>query len=434
MNDLDPPVLHRTARNGTLVLGGGFGGASLARLLGRAGATIVNPTGSMLYTPLLPEVAAGGIEPRHAVVPLRRTCPHAELVRGEVIGLDRLARKATIATGVGRVEIAYERLVVALGATARMLPVPGLAEHALTFKSVGDAIGLRNHALTQLEHADLDPADAERHLSFVVIGGGYAGVEALAEVRQLVDDTLRHQPRLRDVTPRFVLVEAGPRILGEVPGRLGEHATDRLRREGIDVLTGTTLAEVGDGWVALSDGQRLTAGTVVWAAGIVPAPMVARLGLPLDERGRVRVDERMQVLGRPDIWALGDCAAVPNAATPGRVDPPTCQHALRQARRLAKVLRGSPKPYRYRSIGQGATLGRLKGVALLGRFTVRGVFGAVVVRWYHVAQVPLASRAIRIAADSLLSLVFRRDGAELPVGITPVGPPARTPDRTSAAA
>jgi len=402
------------ARNGTLIIGGGFGGAHVARLLGKAGATIVNPDTAMLYTPLLPEVAAGAIEPRHAVVPLRQLCPHAELLRGQAVALDEAARYVTVETELGSVDVEYERLVIALGSTARMLPTPGLAEQAITFKNVGDAIQLRNHVLRQLDLADADPSNARRYLRFVFVGAGYAGVEALAEVRQLLADTWRHYPRLRDIQPHWVLVNAAPKILAEVPGRLGYDAARQLHRDGVDIRPSTTLHSVESNAVTLSDGTRLDTNTLVWTAGVIPAPLISQLSLPLDERGRIIVGPCLQVEGRTNVWAIGDCAAVPNAATPNQTDPPTCQHALRQARQLVKALRGDDQPYRYRSLGQGATLGRLKGIASVGGVGIRGILAAAVVRWYHISQVPELSRALRIIADSALSLMFGRDGAELP--------------------
>jgi NADH dehydrogenase len=416
-NHVRPASGLRTARNGTLIIGGGFGGAHVARLLGKAGATIVNPDASMLYTPMLPEVAAGAIEPRHVVVPLRQMCPHAELLRGRVVALDEGARRVKVETETGSVEVEYERLVVALGSTARLVPIPGLAEKAFTFKTVADAVRLRNHVLHRLELADADPANAQRYLTFVFVGAGYAGVEVLAELRQLVEDMWRHYPQLHaGATARWVLVDGAPKILAEVPGRLGDDAARQLVRDGVEIRRSTTVRVVEPDAVVLSDGTRLETDTLVWTAGVVTAPVVGRLGLPLDDRGRIRVEPTLRVEGREDVWALGDCAAVPNAATPGRVDPPTCQHALRQARRLAKVLRGKPKPYRYRSLGQGATLGRLKGIARVGGAEVRGVLGSVVVRWYHLSQVPQLSRALRVMADSLISMVFGRDFVELSEG------------------
>jgi NADH dehydrogenase len=401
----------RAARGGTLILGGGFGGAHVARLLGRA--TIVSPESSMLYTPLLPEVAAGAVEPRHVFVPLRQMCPDAEVLRGRALALDEGARTVTVQTDVGLVEVAYERLVVALGSTARMLPIPGLADHAITLKSLADAIHLRNHVIRKLDLAETDPANAGRYLTFVFVGAGYAGVEALAEMKQLVQDALRHYPRLRGTEQRWLLVHASPRILTEVPHQLADYTARQLRRRGVEILSSSTVASVDAEAVTLGDGTRIDTGTLVWTAGVTVNPLVASLGLPLDERGRITVDSSLRVHGRPHVWALGDCAGVPNAATPGRFDPPTCQHALRQARAVASSMRGAGTQYAYRSIGEGATLGRDRGIARVLGLHVRGRLGSLITRAYHLKAVPLRSRRLRILADGLLSVLFRRDIAEL---------------------
>jgi NADH:ubiquinone reductase (H+-translocating) len=405
-------VLGMTSHQ-TLILGGGFGGAYVARLLGKRGATIVSPDSAMLYTPLLPEVAAGGLSPRHAVVPLRMMCPYAELVRGRAVALDEASRSVAVETEMGPIELQYERLVLALGAVPRVPPVPGLVEHGLGFKRLGDAIHLRNHILRQLELAEADRANAERHLTFVFVGAGYAGVEALAELHQLVSDASAHYPVLRAVPQRWVLVEGGPKVLAEVPTRLSEYTARLLSKRGVDLRLSTMLDSVEADALTLSDGTRIDTETLVWTAGIAPNPLLADLGLPLDDRGRVIVDSGLRVHDRADVYAIGDCARVPNEATPDRPDPPTCQHALRQARRLSKTLRGRSKPYRYRSLGGGATLGRDKGIASVFGLKLRGLLGAAIIRAYHVHQVPLASRRLRVLADGTISLLFRRDIAEL---------------------
>jgi NADH dehydrogenase len=405
----------QAARGGTLILGGGFGGATVARLIGKRGATIVNPDSTMLYTPVLPEVAAGGMPARHAVVPLRMMCPHAKVVRGRAIALDPGARTVGVETELGRVDISYERLVIALGAVPRVPPVPGLPEHGLQFKALGDAIYLRDHVLRQLDRAEADPGDAERHLTFVFVGAGYAGVEALAELTELVHDAMRHYPDLDGMPQRWVLVDGGPKVLAEVPPRLGAYTEKLLRKRGVDLRLRTTIDAVEAGAVTLSDGTRVETDTLVWAAGIAANPILADLGLPLDERGRVIVDETLKVDGVDGVWALGDCARVPNAATPERPDPPTCQHALRQARRLVKSLDGQATPYRYRSLGQGAVLGRDKGIASVFGIKVRGVLGAAVIRAYHVHQLPLFTRRVRVLADGMVAKLVRRDIAEIGV-------------------
>jgi len=404
----------RQARGGTLILGGGFAGAYVARLLGQRGATIVSPENFMLYTPLLPEAASGTIEPRHAVVPLRQMCPHAELVLGRATALDEQRRTVAVTTDDGTIDVGYERLVIALGAVPRTLPVPGL-EHAAGFKDLADAIALRNRVLRQLEAADAadDPAEAARHLGFVFVGAGYAGVEALAELSDLVRDALRFYPRLRDVTQRWVLVDAAPGILTEIPPRLGEYAARELLRRGFELHVSTTLDSYDGRDAVLADGTSVPARTLVWTAGVRAHPLLGPLGLPIDERGRVPVDSHLRVEGHDGIWALGDCAAVPNTRTPGRFDPPTCQHALRQARRLAKNLAGDPKPYGYRMLGQVATLGRYKGIADVLGLRLRGFPGWWVTRSYHLYQLPLLTRKLRVVADWSTSLFFRRDVVEL---------------------
>jgi NADH dehydrogenase len=405
----------RDARGGTLVLGGGYAGGTVARLLGRRGATVVNPENFALFTPLLPEAASGTLEPRHVVVPLRQWCPHAELLLGRVVTVDWKARRAGVETAAGPFAVRFERAVVALGAVSRALPVPGLAEHARGFKDLADAISLRNHVLQRLELAEaaLDREDELRELTFVFVGAGYAGVEALAELSDLVEDAARFYPGLRGVPRRWVLVDAAPAILPEIPTRLGEYAARELARRGVEIRTGTTLSAAEDGVAVLSDGERIPTRTLVWTAGVKANPVVAELGLPLDESGRVRVDEMLRVEGLDDVWALGDCAAVPNRSTPGRTDPPTSQHALRQARALVRNLCGTPRPYAYRTLGQVATLGRYKGLADVLGVPVRGFPGWFVTRTYHLYQLPLLSRKLRVVTDWSTSLFFRRDIAEL---------------------
>jgi NADH dehydrogenase len=403
----------RAARGGTLVLGGGFAGAYVARRLGRRGATIVNPANFMLYTPLLPEAAAGSIEPRHVTVPLRAMCPHADLLLGSAVALDLERRVVEVSSEAGDFAVAYDDLVVALGSVTRMPAVPGLREHALSLKDVGDAIRLRNRVLRQIELADAAPETAEQRLTFVFAGAGFAGVETVAELHDLAASALRRHPRLDGVEPRWLLVDAAPRILGQTPEGLANFAARTLGRRGIEIVTGTGIAAIDATGVVLSDGRRVESETVVWTAGVAANPLVAELGLPTDERGRVRVDSSLRVAELENVWALGDCAAVPNAATDGQLDPPTCQHALRQARRLASNLRGTIKPYRYRTRGQMATLGRRHGIAVLGAVKVRGVLGWAVARGYHLLQLPFASRRARVMADWTAAAVFRRDVAEL---------------------
>ena len=408
-------LLIRSAAGGTLVIGGGFAGGYVARLLGKRGATIVSPENFMLYTPLLPEAASGTLEPRHVVVPLRVMCPHAELLLGRATELSLEHRHARVETDEGIVTVGYERVVIALGAISRTLPIPGLADHAVGFKTLADAIYLRNHVLRRLEAAVAAPDEAHRRreLTFVFVGAGYAGVEALAELSDLVRDALRYYPTLRDEPQHWLLVDAAPTILPEIPKSLGEYAARQLKGRGVDIRISTTLESVEPHAAVLSDGDRILTSTVVWTAGVRANPMNERFGLPLDERGRIKVEPTLQVEGLANVWALGDGARVPNAATPGEYDPPTSQHALRQARRLVRNLAGETKPYRYRMLGQVATLGRYKGIAQVPGALLRGFPGWFVTRTYHLYQLPLLTRKLRVVADWTTALFFRRDIAEL---------------------
>jgi NADH dehydrogenase len=245
------------------------------------------------------------------------------------------------------------------------------------------------------------------------VGAGYAGVEALAELHDMVHAARRYYPVLRDIPQRWVLVDAAPKILPEIPRRLGEYAARRLAKRGIEIHVGTTLESYDGTEATLSNGTVVPARTLVWTAGVRANPLLGNLGLPLDERGRVVTDATLRVEGTNDIWALGDCAAIPNTKTPGSVDPPTSQHALRQARRLAKNLVGEPEPYGYRMLGQVATLGRFKGIAELPGLRLWGFPGWFVTRTYHLYQLPLLSRKLRVVVDWTVALFFRRDIVEL---------------------
>jgi NADH dehydrogenase len=368
----------------------------------------------MLFTPMLPEVAAGIIEMRNAMTPLAMVCPHAEVIPGRVTDLALADRRAAVTTDGGlRLTIAYDHVVVGVGAVPRTFPIPGLIDHAVGCATVLDALYLRNQLLRRLAAAAVepDPERRRRHLTFVFVGGGYAGVEALAELRDLAHDALRYHPELQGEPQHWVLVDAAPTILGEIPSKLGQYVRDLLVQRGVDLRLSTRLEKVVNGRVTLSDGTELDAGLLVWTAGVKANPVVAHFGLPLDDRGRVRVGPTLQVEGHTDVWALGDCAAVPNAATPGQTDPPTSQHALRQARRLSDNLtaqaRGRPlQAYRFRSLGQVATLGRKEGIADMFGVRLSGLPGWLAARGVHLLQVPGASRRIGVVGDWMLSLLF----------------------------
>ena len=289
--------MDEQARGGTLILGGGFAGSYVAKLLKEQGATIVSQENFMLYTPMLPEAASGTLEPRHVVVPLRKMCPHAELLLGRATALDPKQQRVRVETEQGLFHIGYRNVVVALGSVSRTLPIPGLPDHGIGFKTLADAIYLRNHVLRRLEAAVAAPTEAQRlrELTFVFVGAGYAGVEALAELADLVRDALHSYPGLRDAPQRWVLVDVAPKILPEIPRRLGDYAAQQLVRRGVEIHTETTLESVEAHGAALSNGERILASTLVWTAGVRGHPGLSQLGLPVDERGRVIVHRQSEL-------------------------------------------------------------------------------------------------------------------------------------------
>jgi NADH:ubiquinone reductase (H+-translocating) len=418
------PLPHRPT---ILVVGGGYVGLYAALRLqkrlsrGRAEIVVVDPQPHMTYQPFLPEAAAGSVEPRHVVVPLRRTLPRCRVVTGAVTGLSHAERRARVAPVEGSAfDLSYDVLVMAAGSVARTLPIPGLAEHGIGFKNVGEAIYLRNHVLAQLDAASStdDPAVRERALTFTFVGGGYAGVEAFAELEDMARYAVEHYyPRLSPTDMRWVLVEATGRILPEVDLDMAAWTVHQLTDRGMDVRLNTRLESVSDdGAVRLSDGSEFPSDTLVWTAGSKPNPMLTTTDLPLDERGRVRCLPTLQVEGCEGAWAAGDLAAVPDltAEEPGVTTAPNAQHAVRQARRLADnvvaVLEGrEPQPYRHRYVGSVASLGLHKGVAQVYGVKLKGWPAWFMHRTYHVSRVPTFNRKARVVADWTMALLFRRE-------------------------
>ena len=408
-----------------VIAGGGFGGAMAARELERimprqsARLTLVNDVNFMLYTPFLPEAAAGTLEPRHVVTPLREILKRTYLRLGTVDAHDPVARTVEVRGRDGEAErLQYDQLLLALGSVSRVLPVPGLSEHAVGFKSLADAIWLRNHVIETLEAANAteDPGRRDELLTYVFVGGGYAGLEALAELQDFAADAMESYPRARLHGMRWILVEATDRVLPEIDAQLADYALRELRGRGIDIRLGTTLEEVSADSARLSTGETLPTRTVVWTAGVAPHPSLRRLSVPLDERGRVPVDEHLRVQGMDSVWAVGDCAAVPDSV--GGTCPPTAQHAVRQgpvaARNIAAELGvGSAQRFEYRSSAAFVNLGRYKAVGRIGSRTFRGFPAWWLARTYHMSQIPGAARKARAVIDWTASLPFRRDLSEV---------------------
>jgi NADH dehydrogenase FAD-containing subunit len=414
-----------------LVVGGGYVGLYTALRLqrklsrGRAEIVVVDPQPHMTYQPFLPEAAAGSVEPRHVVVPLRRTLPRCRVVTGAVAGLSHADRRARILPAEGDpYEISYDVLVMAAGSVARTLPIPGLAEHGVGFKTVGEAIYLRNHVLARLDAAAStdDPRVRQRALTFTFVGGGYAGIEAFAELEDMARYAVTHYyPRLSPGDMRWVLVEATGRILPEVDLDMAAWTVKQLTVRGMDVRLNTRLESVSDdGVVRLSDGDSFASDTLVWTAGSKPNPMLASTDLPLDERGRVRCEPTLQISGLDDAWAAGDLAAVPDLtkSEPGATTAPNAQHAVRQAKRLADnvvaSLRGDqPQPYRHAYAGSVASLGLHEGVAQVYGVKLKGWPAWFMHRTYHVSRVPTFNRKARVVADWTLASLFRREVVSL---------------------
>ena len=411
-----------------VIAGGGFGGFYAARTLERvlspqaARITLVNDVNFMLYTPLLPGAAAGTLEPRHVVVPLREELGRTDLRVGTVVGANPERNCIRIDTVEGHTEdLHYDQLVVALGAISRTLPVPGLAEHAIGFKTLPEAIALRNRLLQSLEAAETldDPAERAKYLTFVFVGAGYAGLEGLAELQDFAADVIALYPRCRTQGMRWVLVEAKDRVMPEIQPELAEFAARELRGRGIDIRTATTLEEVGPGFARLSDGDVLPTRSVVWTTGVKPHPVVGRLGLPVTTQGRIAVDRTLRVDGHPNVWAIGDAAAVPDPARKGNAPcPPTAQHAIRQGRLVARNVaaalgKGRVKPFRYKTKGVFVDLGQYEAVASTMGLRWRGRWAWFLARTYHLAMMPGLKRKLRLLADWNVQLLFGRDAAEL---------------------
>jgi len=408
-----------------LVVGAGFAGLYAAMELRRSvpggvRVTVVNPENFMQYQPFLPEVASGTIDPRAVVVPLRRVLRGCEVIVGEVERIDPDARIAHVRLAEDRaVDLAYDEVVLAAGSRSRVLSVPGLAEHGVGFKTVQEAIYLRNRVLSRLDVAaeTEDPERRRSALTFVFVGAGYAGVEALGELEDLARDAIASYPSLRAAEMRWVLVEAAGKILPELGEDLARYAQERLQERGVEVLLETRLESAEGGTIRLSDGQVFEADTLVWTAGVRPMPLAAASGFPVDEAGRVRVDDNLRVVGLEHAWGAGDGAAVPDRTT-GGLCPPTAQHAMRQGRRLgrnlAATLRGEPtEPFAYRNIGGVCSLGRYKGVALVRGLRFRGFPGWFLHRSYHLLAMPTIARRVKIAMDWTVALLFPRDIAQL---------------------
>jgi NADH dehydrogenase len=410
-----------------VIVGGGYVGMYTALRLQRrlaaneASVTVIEPQANMTYQPFLPEAAAGSIEPRHVVVPLRKVLRHCHVLTGRVTAINRERREVTVEAAAGQIsQLGYDVLVVAPGSVARTLPIPGLAECGISFKTVGEAIYLRNHVLSRMNDAasTLDPELRRRLLTFVVIGGGYAGVEALAELADMSRYATRYYENIDEQDLRWVLVEAAGRIMPEVSAPMGKYTVKQLLSAGIEVFLDTRVKSMENGHVVLDDGTEFDTDTIVWTAGVKPNPMLANTDLPLDERGRVICSAELQVQGSPEVFSAGDCAAVPDLTKidqdPNAKTSPSAQHAVRQASQLGDniiaYLRNQPlTPYKHKHAGSVASLGLYKGAAEVYGIKLKGPLAWFMHRTYHLSRMPTFNRKVRILTDWTAALLFRRE-------------------------
>ena len=414
-----------------IVLGGGFAGIyavmELERRLGRdrdVEITLVNKDNFFVFTPMLHEVAASDLDLTHIVNPIRKLLRRAAFFHGDVLEID-LEHKAVVVThgveGSHPHRLEYDHLVLALGAVTNFFGTPGLAERAFTMKTLGDAIALRNRIIDSLEEGDFEccPTIRRRMMTFVVAGGGFAGVETVAAVHDFILEALPHYPHLAPSDVRVVLIHPGAVILPELSEKLGRYAQTKLAARGIELRLETKVNGFSSDGVELSDGTVIETANLVWTAGTAPNPLIAQLACA-KERGRVVVDEFLRVRGWPALWSLGDCACVPDKAN-GASYPPTAQHASRQGKVLARniqaVIRGGrQRPFAFNTLGQLAAIGRRTGVANILGINFSGFVAWWMWRTIYLMKLPRFERKVRVALDWTLDLLFTKDLVQCPTG------------------
>ncbi|MCI0344997.1 MAG: NAD(P)/FAD-dependent oxidoreductase [Chloroflexi bacterium] len=411
-------------RERIVVLGGGFGGVATAQRLEELlshrpdiGVTLISEGNSLLFTPMLAEVASGSLVPRHVAAPLRATCPRTTIRRAKVESVDVAARSVRILASADAEpeSVAYDRLVVAVGAVPAFHNLPGVAEQAFTLKSLADAMDLRDHVIGLLDRAESepDPDVRRRRLTFVVAGGGFAGSELIAELHDFVLGVLVYHPRIERDEPRFVLIHSRDRILPELSAELGAYALERLRARGIEFRLGVRVAGATRDAVSLSDGSAIPTETFVWTAGNEPAPVVGTLLSGADRAG-LETDDTLRATGLADVWAAGDCARIPDPDRAGQLCPPTAQHALRQGRLAAENVVAAidgrpPRPFRFRTLGMLVVLGHNTAAAEIRGWRFSGLLAWLMWRGIYLAKLPGFEKKVRVAIDWLLDLVFPRD-------------------------
>lgn len=414
-----PSVARRLPR--ILVLGGGFAGVAAVQRLDSAGrrdrrndVTLVSASNYLLFTPMLPEVAAGGIHPEHVSAPIRAACPRTRFVHGHVRSIDLARRLVSVGSGERTIELAYDQLVLALGSEPTYHDLPGLRSHSLPLKTLADAESIRAHVLSCLEEADFDPDASGRpsQLTFCVVGGGFAGVEAIAELRDFVHSVIRYFPSLDRTDARFVLVHSHDRILPELSAALGTFAAKKVSERGIELLLSRRVAAARADALVLRGGDEISTRTIVWTAGNRASRALAPLALEKGRDGAIRVESTLRSSTAGNVWAAGDCAAVPDGS--GGLHPPTAQHAIREGRHLADnlvaVLDGrAPVPFQFRTVGMLAAIGSRSGVAEFRGWRFSGALAWALWRMVYLSKLPGLEKRARVAIDWWLDLWFPRE-------------------------
>ncbi|QAV71304.1 NAD(P)/FAD-dependent oxidoreductase [Salinibacterium sp. UTAS2018] len=422
-----------------LIVGGGYAGFYTARKLekwlrrGEAEVTMVDPLPYMTYQPFLPEVAAGSIEPRHAVVPHRRHLKTTKVVTAKVTGINHATKTATIQPEVGDSwEMEYDLVVVTAGAVSRTFPIPGVADEAIGMKTIEEAVEVRDRILTNFDKASNLPAGPERDrlLTFVVVGGGFAGIEAFGEMRSLASSLLALYPNLKFEDTHFHLIEAMGRIMPEVSLETSKWVIKNLADRGAQIHLDTQLKSAVNGVVELSTGESFESDTIVWTAGVMANPVVRATDLPIEERGRIRVQADLRVINDDGIvegaWGAGDVCAVPDL-TGGGVGGfcvPNAQHAVRQAKLMAKnivaSLRGEePKDYFHKNQGAVAGLGLYHGVFQSGKIAIKGFPAWFMHRGYHGMAMPMFERKARVFSNWITNFFWGRDTVSIEARVEP---------------
>lgn len=405
-----------------IILGAGFGGLYTALNLEHSLArdpnveiTLVNRENFIVFTPMLHEVAASDLDITHAVTPIRKLLRRVSFFNGDVEAIDLQNRKVVVSHGQEHHhhDLEFDHLVIGLGSITNFYNLPGLEQHGMTMKTLGDAIHLRNHMISNLEEADFEccPYVREPLLNFVIAGGGFAGVETIAGLNDFLRDAIKFYPHLREEMLRVILVHSGDVILPELGTQLGTYAQKKLAERKVEIHLKARVAEVTDREVILNNGTRIVTNTVVWTAGTSPNPLLETLPCKKD-RGRVATNEYMEVPGWPGVWAVGDAASIPDPS--GKPYPPTAQHAIRQGKVLAdnimaSIRGGKKKPFLFKTLGLLSALGKRSGVANILGFQFSGFVAWFLWRSIYLSKLPGFDKKIRVMIDWTLDLIFSKD-------------------------